>query len=962
MPLRIFCLASSVLNNSEELFLVWIPMEGCTLTWMSKALVVVGLWSTLAGAQNLKDAPSSSATFKDEGDTSHLELVGQANWVYSTSREGNEYKIQVPTLDEMSRSRLTLWRDSRVLSVRVESTSFGRDEIVFQLASPEIDAFDYVTDQPSRLIVDFFRAEKQTKLKSESSTVAGPKVTGPKVASSKPPKTAAKKGTVNRAPAGGEVLSGVTTQPPAPLYPMVGLADGADPEFSRFAVKDYEVDERAIIRSHNNIYIRFPPLTLQDPTFESLKATPPVYEIQPQDSVENKRARLLLTLFQRGRTATFIKTLAMFRSEFPVSRYDQLLKHMEADSYYRLWDESRDDVSFQKAMAIMRGLVDEYPDSPLREYTWAFTGFAYLERRQFLPAIQVFEAFVRTLPQSQFSRRAQIALARSQHGQGRYKEAREIYNRLATDSSSGMDGIEATFRIGDTFLAEKSYDQALKAYEMATQRYPSQANSFPNAFYNLAESKFWLAENVTALNAYREFVRRFPKNPHGAFALTRIGELLDILGAPGTKSVGAFLESQFRFSGSPGANVARLRLLAKRMPASKPKDVEREQKELMEFAEKSDLQGIKDFASLMLADGYFERSELDRALKFLLAFYQNNTTSQNLDLFRDRIVRVIAEQVKQEAKDGDYISAFRTYGTHAGTWLKSSDRLDVLYYIGLAFERSGVPGEAAKLYRKVLNELIANKGTPKEKERGVFETLPSVPELQLRLAAVSLKQKDLSQTATYLGDIGPNESLPAEGQVEAIEIAAALEEARGNYTSAQNSIARLVSTWKGKPALLAPIQLRSARISIKLNDYAAAESTLDRLLNAANDLNVVSPQDHSQALELKANLFDRLGRSKEAIKTFTSLIEQYGDKPNFGASVFRLGELLKQQGDIKRAQATWAKLDRPETQYWHRMAQEEMRHDTWRADYKKYIERIPAMTDFEKSKATSTRGKNDSNP
>ncbi len=898
-----------------------------------------------------------SGQIENEGATTHLEFKGQEQWIYSSKREGNTLRLVVPTLDEATRRRLSVWKDERVLSVQVKSATVGKDEITLNFVSEKIDAFDYTTDQPSRLILDVFVRTAKPAVAATTMPVA----TGP-VGATAMIEVAKKmnKRSLKRKPAGGEILNGANdagkSPSPKDLYPMVGLADGADPEFLRFAIKDYEIDESSVIRSRSNIYIRFPSLALEEPTLAQIRGAAPTYEIKVEGDDENKKARLLLTLFNRKRYATFLRTLDLFRVDYPVSRYDQILRHLDADVHYELWQEKKDDADFQRAMTLYRALINDYPDSPLRERTWMLLGYTYFDRRQFLPAIQTFETFTTLDKASKFKFRALLGLAQAYQGMGRFKEARDTYKRIWSDPNSGAEGREAEFRLGDSFLAERSYAEALEAYEAAKLKYKDQANQYPNAFFNAAEAKFWLTDNVSALEGYREFLRRFPQHSHGAYALTRIGELLDILGAPPTKSLGAFLESQFRFRNSPGANVARLRLLSKRMPASKPKDVQKEREELNKFVETSDLPGVKDFAVIMTADGFFERGELDTALKLLLAFYQNNTTSQKLDIFRERIIRVIAEQVKQLEKQGDHLGAFRTYGRHAGTWLKASDRIDILFFVGRAFERSGVPSEAAKMYRRVLNELIAVKGTLKEKETSVFEALPALEEVQLRLAAVQMAQGEVAQASAALAGIQNRSKLNPEDIIEATALSSQIAEVRGDVNSALGHLSSLITTWKGHPSLLAPLYIRSAKLMIKTKDFAGAELALDKVLAAAIDLETVSPADHVAALEQRAQLLNRLGRDKESIQTYQSLIEKYSEKFPLGASIYRLGELLYSAGDLKKAEATWAKLDSPETQYWHRMAQEQLKHESWKSEYKKYLQRIPAMNGFNGNPKEKTRG------
>ena len=63
-----------------------------------------------------------------------------------------------------------------------------------------------------------------------------------------------------------------------------GIFDGGDPEFRRFTVKDYEINEDSIFKSRGNFYLPFPMLDLGNPQLKALIDAPPQYEIVPNDT------------------------------------------------------------------------------------------------------------------------------------------------------------------------------------------------------------------------------------------------------------------------------------------------------------------------------------------------------------------------------------------------------------------------------------------------------------------------------------------------------------------------------------------------------------------------------------------------------------------------------------------------------------------------------------------------------
>ena len=164
----------------------------------------------------------------------------------------------------------------------------------------------------------------------------------------------------------------------------------------------------------------------------------------------------------------------------------------------------------------------------------------------------------------------------------------------------------------------------------------------------MAEARFWQKDFKKSLGNYIQFVNLFPTHDYGGYALTRIGELLGVLGADQRRVMGAFLESYFRFPNHPGAKVARIRMLSQQMKGMKPKELKKSLEEINETAEKLDLPGIKEFTTLMVAEGLTHRGEYKAAIADLIAYYQKNPSSANLGSFKSRILRNIANELKDD--------------------------------------------------------------------------------------------------------------------------------------------------------------------------------------------------------------------------------------------------------------------------------------------------------------------------
>jgi len=351
------------------------------------------------------------AQISQQGDTVHLEFDGQNQWDYDLKRVDKKGKsfveVTLPALTEASQSQLQKFSHPLVQSIQVNPNGpDGKVILTFQLASAAVEPFDYLTEKPSRLIVDFFKGQTaQAASKEEAQLKAAAQ---PEKKAAVAPKAAALPAKETRAPAStdalvigdqGQLMS-LNETLAAPKSPTGSIFDGGDPNYDRFSIKDYEIKEDSIIGSTEKVYIDFPMLRLPSPYLEILQSRKPVYEIAPQDTDENKQARLLMTLFENKRFNVFLKSIDWFLEKYPQSQYDEMIRFMWADALYSLWNENRNADDFDMAMLRYRQALDKYPQSPLLERTMMLMGFATLDRGDYLGTLRLFQSHLQKRPAS----------------------------------------------------------------------------------------------------------------------------------------------------------------------------------------------------------------------------------------------------------------------------------------------------------------------------------------------------------------------------------------------------------------------------------------------------------------------------------------------------------------------------------------------------------------------------------
>jgi tetratricopeptide (TPR) repeat protein len=887
------------------------------------------------------------------GDTAHLEFKGVKTWRYEVQRPGNKkVALVIAPFDDASVARLQGFSDALIQSVQVDKHGPDNSYVVtFNLGQNDVESFDYLTDDPSRLILDFYRKSDSEAKKSQ-------------VAQAKPSHSPAKKAKVTKTePDGYKKVEPLARQPAGDEFLQAenqgegkedsnlhfGVFDGGDDNYDRFRIKDYEIREEAIIGSRQNIYLAFPMLKMNVSQLGQLMEQQPEYVIHPKETRENKEARLLLLLAERQRFGVFLKTYDYFLNKYPESDYLEILKSVAAHVHLARWKASGESVEFDAARALYNELVQKFPNSPLREHDFLILGFALMERGDALSTLQTFEGFLKAYPKSSEVPVVRKALAEAYMILRKYDEALAEYQTITRDFPKSEPAQEAKYRMGDVYFAKGDYSQAINSYEAAIKELPSKEKTYPNANFNMAEARFWQKDYKKSLANYIRFVDLFPTHDYGGYALTRIGELLGVLGADQRRVMGAFLESYFRFPNHPGAKVARIRMLSQQMKSMKPKELKRAVDEINEFAEKLDLPGIKEFTTLMMAEGLTRRGEYKKTLENLISYYQKNPTSANLGSFKGRILRNIASELKEEVDKGNFMQALEFYNQYSGTWLKNSERIDIPFTMGRAYESAGAYSEAQRIYRETLQKREQIVGGESEKEKRVQENLPSVASVRLRLAQSLAQDRDYMGAYQQLKSIGQSELSPAE-VVERVQLNALISEQRNDHEHARQALAELAEKWQGDPQLVAPVHLQLAQTYNKLAEYKKAENHANQVLQTPSGETPIADKVVADALNAKADALMGQSKAMAAVEVYQTLLDRFESKFPLGNVRYKLGQILFDRGDLQGAASVWQHLAGTSNDLLWKIGKEKLDQSQWQDDYNKYTNRIPAMARAKESK------------
>jgi tetratricopeptide (TPR) repeat protein len=892
-----------------------------------------------------------------ENDTVHLELNGAKDWTYDLKRKtenGKTYaELLIDGLDEKTENDIRNFKSPLISKIDVQRGVIdGKVKVIFQLTGSEIETFDYLTDQPSRLIVDFYPSDES---KAKTAGSKSPK------ASKIPPETSQSetvqvKTLGTRQPASSDLLkidsTGSLQLGSQARIQKAGVYDGADPFFERFNIKDFQIKEESIIKSKDQYRIEFPNIETVPTDFVQVLNAPNLYQIIPNPDDENKQARLLLTLFEKGRLNVYQKTLKWFKEKYPESKYNEVIDFVTAEVYVKLWRQDPAKTQyFSLALQQYQSASQKYPNSTLAEKSSFLQGALSFDKKEYFNSLRHFLSHkqnVKMSTKNNYSKDlALLGVALSYEKIKKFADSISAYEQLEKNTPYATLREEAVYRIGDVHLNSGQFEKAVESYQRALKKEPAAAGKYPSALYNQAQALFAMKDFKKSIQVYLDFIKSFPQNENVPYALTRVGELLEILGASEDKVIGAYMETAFRFGNDSKAAVAQIRLLSARMSQMKPKEVEQATKEIMSLSKKADFPKIEEFSTVMIAEGYQKRKEYEKSIALLEGYYQQNPSSVDTKLFKKRIVANISDKIKLDVQSGANLRALEFFKKYADGWLKQSERLDTGFYLGKAYEKLGAHQEALKYYNLLASSLKKIEGTNELKEKNIQESLPSAETLSLRMAASHFHLNQFKESTDSLKKIKNPELLSDEDQIDRVILISKNEEKRGDDFTAKRFLRELIQAWTGKPELLSEPLYRIGVIDQKFQRPSDAIDSFKKIQKLDLETQKVPAEIQFQTLSRLIEIYTTQNDKENLIKTYSEILEKFEESRPLGSLRYKLGQIYFEKGDVQKASDVWSEFKGQKIEFWKNLAQDQMKNAEWKDGYKKYIQRIPAMSQKE---------------
>lgn len=915
------------------------------------------LWSLVAIGQE------DAMVVNHINDVTHVELGGLGASDYTLTRKGKTIELKVSQMSEEKLKKLKNYRDKHIVSVDVQkSPALDQDIVIFKLASDTIDMFDYLTDSPSSLSIDFYVDEE----KQDSAAVALAKANDKKTlkksvngSNSDDEESATKDNTIEeqdykplsleRQLASDEFVKTISNtsllmdlDDKKPVVKNIAIKDLVKAEKKKTAhrqpVKDpLDIDMEKmkfpldiLIEARDQVYLRFPVLLNESEYLNSIVTRPVAYEVEESDDAETKDFIKAKKMFDKKDFKAFFKSRRIYSKKYPDSKYIEMMSFMAADALLITYNKEKDKELLSESLRMYDMLISKYPGSSITERTYLMLAFLRMRENQFLDAARTLKTYVELFKSSPLRENINLILAQALMRTKQYRDAGIIYEELSRSNSADVREA-ATFEKGDVFLEKKDYENAIKYYHLALSQYPQAAKKYPNIYFNLAEAQFMNEDYKYSLKSYRNFISQHPQHPYAAYAWTRMGEILQIANKSEDVWRGFYNESLFRFNTDEGAKIARVHLIRQDAVRAKDHKLDLYINELKSLMKEIRLPYIEDFITFQISDIYYSRGDYRTSVEYLLAFFKQSQIPIESEKFHRRIGRSLAGLLQNEIEQGTADSAIRQLKEYDELWLNKSKLLSFNYYKGRIYAKAGMHDLSQSYYDKYLKSIA---GVDPQK---TSEKIIPASTVYLYMTRNQMNAKKVPEALANLEKI-KEDDLSATDKVEFMRLKRDISIARSDFESAVQQAAAIDPAAKEDYRVLAEIYDQK-------NQPEKAVQTIDTLVNTFKP----EKEEKFDVLKSKIEYLSKTG-DKEKYKSFLKrFYSEFKDsKSNFDKEKYDLSKMYIEEGNFKEAGEVIERISK--SSIWAKLAAENSDQQSWDEKYKKYIDRVPAMKSKEGGK------------
>ncbi len=874
-------------------------------------------------------------------EVTHLEMQDIAPADYVLKRAGEKLELNVDALSEATKKKLTNYSDRFIKKIEIQkNTSLSKDIITFHLVDKDLEVFDYLTDAPSSLSLDFFAKEdgKETDAEYEMAQRLIKKENGKKseksarrdVASSEFIQTI---GHVTIAGDTTEVKDQAKSEDEkhqkkkevnAELLRIIRLAKQDAGDLLKFDTDKLNFSKDSLIEGKNKIYIKYPVLLNEHKYISEILQKNIQYDVKEAKDPAGKNFTKIRKFYTNRDYKNFLKSKKIFQKLHPNSKYEEMATYMEADAYLELYKVEKEKIFFDRSLKIYDSLLSKYPDSQISERTLLLAAYLRLKDQQYFEASRNLKQYTVRYEKSPLRENIELILAQSLVRLHEYEDAKKIYSQLFKSDNQEIQA-SAHYEYGNIYFEEKDYLSAISAYETALKLYPLEDKTHENIYFNLGETQFLIGDYKASLNHLRKFISQHPQHEYASYAWTRMGEIFELSEVDPKIWKGYYNESHFRFYNHLGGAIAKINLLYHQAIGDKKK-FEYLLDQIRAYTNQIPLKQANEYITFKISDAYYEVGKYPESTQTLINEFKSGHMPEHAEKLHKRIGRGLASQLRSAVEEKKIVVGMKLFDDTDPLWFKKSERFDFSFYKGELFREANLCAKAQKQYEVYLADF--EKVTKKD-ELDKSQRLPYLSEVYLKIA-ICLNQLDQqSKAQEMLSKVDPT-------NLEAQKL--------DDYYLLQADIATKNVAPDEALKFLAKIQNQNLstlnkKIDILIEKGLSKESII--AIDAYMDGNSLDEKDRFSLLRKKLSLLEN-SKDKRMSQFLQSFYEEFKNKPfDFDREKYLLYGNLVDQKKMKESEDVFSKIKADS--YWAKLAAEKKTSAQWGQKYQKFVDRIPAM-------------------
>ncbi len=888
-------------------------------------------------------------------EVTHLEIPNIAAADYEIKKNEDKLELKIDALSIEEQKKLSSYTDRYIKKIEIKkNTNLSKDIVTFYFNEKNIELFDYLTDAPSSLSIDLFSKDEadmnQAELELTRSQKLQKKVNKkiPEFDFSNPQRGLASAEFIKSI---GHVTIDGDTAPVKKdaenekerekkkrevnkdLLKIVRLAKMDEQDLLRFDADRLNFSKDSLIEGNNKIYIKYPALISEHDFLKEILQKNVRYDFTKSEDPVSTDFFKINKLFAKEDFKSFLKALIIFKKKHPQSKFDEMLAHMEAESYLKLYQAEGEKAFFDRSLKIYDAILIKYPDSPVSERTLLLIGYLRQKDKDYFNSARNFKLYVKRYPASPLKENVELLLAQTLIRLHQFEDSQALYMSLLNSHSEDIRSI-AQYELGDIYFEQKDYQKAKKAYLEALQKYPGNEKMYPNVYFNLGEAHFLLGDYKQCLNNLRQFIQLHPTHDHAAFAWTRMGEIFELSEVEEKIWRGYFNEAYFRFQNKTGGIIAHLNILYHQAIDAPKKKLEYIIDQIRNYENKINLPQSEEYLHFKISDIYYEEGEYEKSIQTLMNHFKSGLIPHHAEKFHKRIGRGLAANLRSLIDQNRLEEGVTVFDKTDDLWFKKSERFDYSFYKGELFRLSKNYAKAYAEYEKY----ITAYGAVKDKEN-LEKTLrlPFIDDVKIKMAECALQMNKLDLAKKEIKSVKIENMTLLKSKDSFYYQSALIANADENYAEAKANLLKLSSLHRDAISLLVDI-------SLKLQKPNEAIAVIDgHIENSVKD-----EKERFIFLKRKLDILESSDNKKfqDFLPRFYS---EFKEKDyDFDREKYLLGKDLMGKNKEKEAKDVFSKISA--TSYWAKLASEAQADEQWNQKYKKYINRIPAMESAKEKK------------